>query len=161
MEMKNNKIPKAKRALAYMMDSIAISTICWVAALLMRSSELKLFSLAHIMHGMFSIAVACVYYIYFWHYSDYKATLGQKILGLEINGKASMKQCRKRLLFMNIGGIFFCGVLLYAHIAGTDLNVHSIFLLIAMICTVAMQLIYPVFIERVDAVTGIKVQERV
>lgn len=159
MKIKNNKILKAKRIVAYILDSAAISLICGVSALFIMISELQLFSLAHTMYLIFGVFITCVYYTYFWHYSDSKSTLGQKICSLEINRRATIKQCIKRMLFMNIGAIFYCTALLYANIIGAELHLKSRYLLVTMLCTIAMQLIYPIFIKRIDAVTGIRVAE--
>jgi len=40
---------------------------------------------------------------------------------------------------------------------GAELHLKSTYLLVTMLCTIAMQFIYPIFIKRIDVVTGIRV----
>ena len=149
---------KIKRVAAYMLDSLAISTVGWLISYIMKVPELRLFSAQHIMLMSLSIVISFGYYIYFWHKSSFQATLGQLACTLKVSERPTIKQCLKRMVFMHIGGIFFCSVLTYVKIFKAEEQIQYNFLLFTMLSTVAMNLIYAIFIRRVDEVTGIRIK---
>jgi len=162
--MNKKTLTKSRRFAAYSFDSLIIWTISQIIIVILLPSEIlksnALTPLIALALNLGGIALSFGYYIFFWNKSQLEGTLGQLAFRLKIIKPVTVRQCIKRLAFMHISTAYFWLAINYMYIRKIAGDMQYNFLAITMLSTIAMQLIYAFYINRVDEITGIKVVEK-
>ena len=156
------KTLKVRRFIAYFLDNIILSGLASIyISIGVKIGMLKFYLLPDVIVPLIvqflGVAVSIFYFAFCWCSTKRASTLGQFLCKLKIKKSATIKQCIKRVLFMNIKAIYFWVTMSYIFIRKLEgeIQVHSI--AVSVISTIVIQMIYAFNIDRVDKITAIEV----
>ena len=160
------KLIKVRRFIAYFLDYIILSIFSSIYIFIgVKIGTLKYHiipsAIIPLLNLFIGIMVSIAYYLLFWSKLKLHSTPGQLICKLKIKVAPTIKQCIKRVLFMNAATMYFWVAATYVISSGRiQEDMQPYCMLIILLSTLAIQIIYAYFINGVDKVTGIKVVDR-
>jgi uncharacterized RDD family membrane protein YckC len=156
------KTLKVRRFIAYFLDGIILSGLSSVyISIGLKLGILKFYAMPNVIVPLIvqfiGIMVSIAYYTLCWHSAKRGSTLGQFLCKLKIKKPATIKQCVKRVLLMNIAAVYFWFSASYVFIRKLEGDTQVYCVAIVVLSTILMQLIYAFNIDRVEKITAIEV----